>query len=156
HTPMGTGARLIYPNTNHRPAGTRFDFWQYDADTLGWYIYGKGTVTPNATQVLPDQNVSVYEFTGAMLNDGSVPPPSAPPPGCGGGCCDPASGPNGPGSGGCGGGGGGGGGGDGSYGGEPVSLPTGLFVLRNTDVFLPDSIPIRITRTYRPGDEQLR
>src|SRR5207247_10339026 len=86
---------------------------------------------------------------------------SGPGPGCNGGWCDSGFG-RGPGDGsGSGSGGGppgcgGGGGGDGSYGGEPVHLPTGLFVQRNTDLFLPDSIPIKLIRTYRQNDGRVR
>src|SRR3989304_4439352 len=36
-------------------------------------------------------------------------------------------------------------------GGDPVDLGTGLFVMRKTDLVLPDLIPIVLTRTYRPG-----
>src|SRR5262249_21232326 len=36
------GARLIYPNTYKEPAGTVFEFWNYDADVRGWYVYGGG------------------------------------------------------------------------------------------------------------------
>ena len=38
------GARLIYPNDAHAPAGARYDFWNYDPDQKGWYIYGQGSV----------------------------------------------------------------------------------------------------------------
>jgi hypothetical protein len=31
-------------------------------------------------------------------------------------------------------------------------LGTGLFVRRDTDLFLPDVLPITLRRTYRPGD----
>ncbi|MBI2526322.1 MAG: RHS repeat protein [Candidatus Rokubacteria bacterium] len=41
-------------------------------------------------------------------------------------------------------------------GGDPVDLATGLFVLRKTDLVVPDLIPIVLTRTYRPGDGQSR
>ena len=61
------GARLIYPNGfNFRP-GTEFEFWNYDADAKGWYIYGNGTVSPDARSVVPDPGVFIYEFTGAMV-----------------------------------------------------------------------------------------
>jgi RHS repeat-associated protein len=35
--------------------------------------------------------------------------------------------------------------------GDPVDLGTGLFVLRKTDLFLPDVMPIALTRTHRRG-----
>jgi RHS repeat-associated protein len=43
-----------------------------------------------------------------------------------------------------------------SSGGDPVNLSTGLFVLRNTDLFLPDVIPIALTRTYMHRDHTVR
>jgi len=36
--------------------------------------------------------------------------------------------------------------------GDPVDLGTGLFVLEKTDLFLPDVIPVALTRTYRQND----
>jgi len=75
------GVRLIYPNYRHEPVGSRLNFWHYDPDERGWYVYGKGTVTPSGAQVAPDPNVAVYEFTGAMISGGGSPPPTAPVPG---------------------------------------------------------------------------
>jgi YD repeat-containing protein len=40
--------------------------------------------------------------------------------------------------------------------GDPVDLSTGLYILDETDFFLPDVIPITFTRTYRPGDPASR
>jgi RHS repeat-associated protein len=119
-------ARLIYPNyTNQRP-GARINFWNYDAQEKGWYVYGQGTVTPDGKQVVPDPGVVIYEFTGIMISGGGNPPPN---------------GPN---------------GGNGPRDGDPVDLGTGLFVLEKTDVYLQDTMPIALTRTYRPGDNQSR
>ena len=39
--------------------------------------------------------------------------------------------------------------------GEPVDLATGLLVIDATDLFVPDVIPISLTRTYRPNDRQV-
>lgn len=72
------GARLIYPNYKHRPASTRFDFWHYDPEQRGWYIYGQGTVADDARQVVPDPNVSIYEFTGAMVAPPALAPQDGP------------------------------------------------------------------------------
>src|SRR5262249_10144178 len=51
-------------------------FFHYDPDVKGWYVYGLGTVTPNGAQVAPDPTTRLYEFTGAMINDGDSPPNS--------------------------------------------------------------------------------
>src|SRR5205823_3409608 len=40
--------------------------------------------------------------------------------------------------------------------GDPVDLVTGLFLVNTTDLFLPDVMPIEVTRTYRPGDTSSR
>jgi RHS repeat-associated protein len=40
--------------------------------------------------------------------------------------------------------------------GDPVDLATGLFVMEKTDLYLPDVIPLALTRTYRQGDSQSR
>lgn len=117
-------ARLIYPNfINSRP-GTRIDFWNYDPSEKGWYVYGQGTVSPDAKQIIPDPGVVLYEFSGAMVSSPTNAPTDGPPGG---------SGPK-------------------DKDGEPVDLSTGLFVYRRTDLMIPDTIPITLTRTYRQSD----
>jgi RHS repeat-associated protein len=120
------GARLIYPNTYHSPVGSRFDFWNYDADVRGWYVYGQGTVAQNGVSIVPDPGVVIYEFTGAMVAVPGIFQPNGPAPG---GEIDGA---------------------------DPVDLGTGLFVVRKTDLVLPDVIPLAFTRTYRQGDSLSR
>jgi len=120
------GVRLIYPNYRHESPGTRLDFWSYDPEEKGWWVYGKGTVTPDARQVVPDPGLAIYEFTGAMISGGGSPPTKGPPPGNNG------------------------------KDGEPVDLSTGLFVSEFTDLYEPDIIPIEIRRVYRPGDSTSR
>ncbi len=120
------GARLIYPNSNGAQPGTTFDFWNYDAEEKGWYVYGQGRVAADGQQIVPNPRVSVYEFSGAMVANPSLAPPSGP---------DPESG---------------------STDGDPVDLGTGLFVYTKTDLMLPDVLPIALTRTYRPNDTTSR
>ena len=120
------GARLIYPNYKYRPVGARFDFWHYDPEEKGWDIYGQGSVSDDGKQVIPDPNVSVYEFTGAMVAPPGLAPQEGPPPG------------------------------DCSNDGDPVNLSTGLFVMTKTDLILPDVLPIAFTRRYRPRDTMSR
>jgi RHS repeat-associated protein len=117
-------AQIVYPNITHRPPGERVDFWSYDPDGRAWYVYGKGTVTRDGTQVVPDRNTAIYEFTGAMFFGGGIPPDRGPR------CiffvfCEDA---------------------------DPVDLGTGLFVFRKTDLLLPDTSPIALTRVYRQAD----
>jgi RHS repeat-associated protein len=126
---LNKGAQIIYPNWDHLPPGQRVEFWNYDPADKGWYVYGKGTVSKNGTQVIPDPNVRVWELTGAMISGSGGPPVSGPS----------AGGP---------------GGSPGPGGGDPVDLATGLFVYKHTDLELPDSMmPVALTRTYRPGDD---
>ena len=35
---------------------TSYEFWQYDPEGQGWHVYGQGTVTPDAKQVVPDDD----------------------------------------------------------------------------------------------------
>lgn len=131
------GARLIYPNYTNEKSGTRTSFWNYDPTGRGWYIYGKGTVTPDEKSVIPDPGVKIYKFAAAMQESGRNGPPEGPAPGGGGG-------------------GGGGGSGPNPNGGDPVDLSTGLFVYQKTDIVLPDVLPVALTRTYRPRDSDSR
>ncbi|MEU4244099.1 RHS repeat-associated core domain-containing protein [Actinoplanes sp. NPDC026619] len=118
------GARVIYPNFTHAKPGAPMDFWHYDPAGKGWYVYGKGKVTPDGRSVEPDKGTEVYQFTGAMLiTPGADPPPAAAPP---------AGPPN--------------------TGGDPVDLSTGLLVDTTTDLSVNDVIPLSLTRTYQPSD----
>jgi RHS repeat-associated protein len=119
---LSKGAQIVYPNYAHLRPGARVDFWNYDPTGRGWYIYGQGTVTPNGKQVVPDPGVRVWEFAGAMITKTPKPPHPSPKPG------------------------------GSTNGGDPVDLGTGLMVYRRTDLVIPDTIPIVIERTYRPGD----
>jgi len=129
HNASGTKARLVYPNLSNQPIGTPFDFWNYDADQRGWFVYGQGHVVQPGGQIAPDPGVGIYEFTGAMVaNPNLGPPPPGPPPGCGTDC----------------------------KGGDPVDLYTGLFVYKKTDAYVPDVLPLKLERVYRPNDTRQR
>ena len=170
-------ATLIYPNFIAAPPGRRLSFWTYEPEGRGWYSYGKGTVSPNGKQIIPDPGVVIYQFNGIMQpdRDDDV-APDAPRTSGGGDPCK-TSGI------GCGGGpkGGGGGGNNANPGGskkpggnnpngggpgagnpnhspagDPVDLATGLFADTETDIYLDDTIPISVTRTYRTLDTVVR
>ncbi|MDQ3724686.1 MAG: DUF6531 domain-containing protein [Actinomycetota bacterium] len=119
---LSKGARFVYPNWGEMAPGSRVDFWNYDPDDRGWYVYGRGTVTPDGEQVVPDAGVRVWEFTGAMAVSGPTPPGTGP--------HHEANASD----------------------GDPVDLYTGLFTYGKTDMTLPDVVPISIERTYRPND----
>jgi RHS repeat-associated protein len=72
------GGRLIYPNTYNRPSGTRFNFWNYDPDEKGWYVYGQGGVSQDRKSVIPDAGVEIYELTGAMVANPNLAPSKGP------------------------------------------------------------------------------
>jgi len=116
------GAQLIYPNFNHEQPGASVDFWNYDPTGKGWYVYGKGTVSQDGTQIIPNPGIVIYEFTGAMVGGEPLAPTNAPPP-CGG--CEA---------------------------GDPVDTYTGLFTLNRTDLKVADVIPLEVKRTYRTQD----
>ena len=117
------GARLFYPNAHGFPPGTPFQFWNYDAATpKGWFIYGKGKVSADRYQIIPDPGVEIYEFTGAMVSNPGNGPGDGPRPG------------------------------NHDKDGEPVDLGTGLFVYDKVDLELPDVIPLVLKRTYRQND----
>jgi RHS repeat-associated protein len=116
------GVQVIYPNWGDLPPGKRVEFWNYSPEDGGWYVYGKGAVSPDGKQVVPDPGVRVWELTGAMAAG-----PPAPP----------GTGPNSSG---------------GADGGDPVDFYTGLFTYQKTDLKLPDSIPLTVERSYRPND----
>jgi hypothetical protein len=59
----GQGATLVYPNRYRAPAGTQFNFWDYDPEGRGWYIYGKGKVDATRKNIIPDPNLLFYRFT---------------------------------------------------------------------------------------------
>jgi RHS repeat-associated protein len=75
---LSKGTQIIYPNWTHLPPGSRVEFWNYDADGRGWYVYGHGSVTADGKQVMPDSNVKVWEFTGAMITSSPTPPGTYP------------------------------------------------------------------------------
>jgi RHS repeat-associated protein len=121
------GAWLVYPNYGQKGLpGQRVQFFHYDPDVKDWYVYGAGTVTANGAQVVPDPTTRLYEFTGAMINVPWVAPFLKWLTGGG----QPA--------------------------GDPMDPSTGLFSAQKTDLYLPDVIPLALTRTYMSGDGQAR
>jgi RHS repeat-associated protein len=125
--PADKAIRVIYPNYQGAPPGTRLDFWNYDPEK-GWQVYGQGTVTTDGKQVVPDANVGFRQIIsfGMGLGPGNAPPASAPPVN---GCVQ---------------------------GGDPVDCATGLFLHTETDLAIRDTIPISVTRTYRQNDPMSR
>ncbi|MCA1602174.1 MAG: DUF6531 domain-containing protein, partial [Acidobacteria bacterium] len=121
------GLRIVFPNYQNLPAGSRVDFWNYDAEAgAGWYMYGHGTVTADRRQVIPDPGVELQSMhCTSLMNKGDTPGEGPAP-------------------------------GDCTEDGDPVDLGTGLFVYQKTDLVLKDVLPISLTRTYRPKDSIVR
>ncbi|HZN06928.1 MAG TPA: RHS repeat-associated core domain-containing protein [Pyrinomonadaceae bacterium] len=120
-------AQVVYPNFTNSAPGTRIDFWNYDPEVKGWYVYGQGTVVPDGSQIMPDPNVVLYAFNGTMVATPTMAPPEGPKP------CNPAG-----------------------EMGDPVDASTGLYVYTKTDFVVPDVFPIDFTRTYRTRDQITR
>jgi len=130
------GARLIYPNFTNSSPGTRIDFWNYDSRVKGWYVYGQGTVSADRKQIVPDQGVVLYEFSGAMVAIPSLAPTTWPAQGddsCHSGSANSAV-----------------------KVGDPVDCYSGLFVHSRTDLVIRDTLPLEVSRTYRPNDSASR
>jgi RHS repeat-associated protein len=75
---LSKGAQIVYPNWGGLRPGQRAEFWNYDPKDRGWYVYGRGTVSADGKQVVPDPGVRVWQFTGAMLASSPLPPGSGP------------------------------------------------------------------------------
>jgi RHS repeat-associated protein len=122
-TGKSMGIRIIYPNYLGAAAGSRVKFWNYDPTAEGWQVYGHGTVSSDAKQVVPDEGViqrNLMAFGYDIETDNG--PAEGPPPGS----CAKA--------------------------GDPVDCATGLFIHSVTDLFISDTIPLAVTRTYRTKD----
>jgi RHS repeat-associated protein len=121
--------KVIYPNYQGLPAGSRVDFWNYDP-SVGWKVYGQGVVSKDGRKVVPDANVGFRQVMsfGFGIGTSNTPPATAPPPK---GCQtndDPGTRA------------------------DPVDCATGLFLHEATDLTIQDSIPISVSRTYRQND----
>ncbi len=123
------GARVVYPNTHGLPAGTVVDFESYDPQGKGWHVYGKGTVTADGRQIVPDAASKVWSFQ--MFSAFKHPLLGGWDLGRLGDVVDWLSG-------------------------DPVDLATGMMVDSHTDLMLPDVMPLAVTRRYYQGDPEPR
>jgi RHS repeat-associated protein len=121
----GDGIRIVYPNFAHLPPGSRVDLWNYDSREVGWYVYGRGTVTPDGRQIVPDPGAELQSMHCATYAGNPGGPGRSP-----GNCCDSAA--------------------------DPVDLSTGEFEYQKTDLYLPDILPISLTRSFRSNDNNQR
>lgn len=144
------GAQLVYPNYARSRAGEIGVFWNYDPRQRGWYKYGRGRVTADGRQVVPNAGVEIYSFTGAMFNS-RQPTPDGPPIGPNN---DPQPPPQDPDDGSptppihpcpC-----------GSPGANPIDLATGAVIRESTDMVVQDVIPIALSRSFTQDDSNNR
>lgn len=135
----GKGARVIYPNYDRHPEGTRADFWLYDA-MEGWRVYGQGRVNREETQFIPEPGVALHEvvtFGAAVSPDDPAPEEDMPPDDQECGECNAGTGSN-------------------ATAGDPIDLRTGRFTYAETDIAITDVTPITLGRHYRPSDKVKR
>jgi RHS repeat-associated protein len=123
------GIRIKYPNYSHAKPGTVVKFWNYD-DTNGWQVYGKGRVSADGTQFVPDDGVALTttihgSFTLQPYQGGSS----------GKSCAGTLR---------C------------STDGDPVDLATGSLIRTWHDLGFNDITPLSLERTYRSGDTMPR
>jgi RHS repeat-associated protein len=74
----GDGIRIIYPNYAGQAPGTRIDLWNYDSTGEGWYVYGKGTVTADGRQIVPDPGAELQSMHCATFAGNAPPSGKAP------------------------------------------------------------------------------
>jgi RHS repeat-associated protein len=119
--------KVIYPNYKGLAPGSIVDFWNYDPHGSGWKVYGRGVVSKDGKQVVPDRNVGFRQIMtfGFGVGNGTTggPAPAATAPvHCGQATAD------------------------------PVDCATGIFTHTVTDMVISDVMPISVTRAYRPND----
>jgi RHS repeat-associated protein len=70
---LSPGIKLVFPNYEKTPPGTRIVFWSYAADGVGWFTYGNGTVTADGKHIVPDPGVTISLFTCASIGSPTEP-----------------------------------------------------------------------------------
>jgi RHS repeat-associated protein len=120
------GARLIYPNYRGQPAGTRMEFWHYEPDE------GREWYVYGNGAVSPDARQVVPDpGVGIYKFTGAMVASPGLAPTIWAALMR-------------------------ALGGDPVDLGSGLFILEDTDLYLADTLPLRLDRTYRPNDTRTR
>ncbi len=121
------GIRIISPNNGGLEPGAQVELWNYSAARTGWYIYGSARVSGDGKKIVPNPDVGLrYLNCLTFWSPFNWFPNSWVPPG------------------------------DDAWDGDPVHLGTGLFVHKKTDLVVPDTIPIVLTRVYRQKDTATR
>ncbi|WP_035058713.1 RHS repeat-associated core domain-containing protein [Andreprevotia chitinilytica] len=114
-----TGATVIYPNYTALKPGEKVDFWNYSSARGGWHVYGQGSVTPDAKQIVPASGVVLNQTMGyGFYSSGPPQPGPKDPPNC------PAKG------------------------GDPVTCNDGAFTHQRLDMAVKDVMPLTVARAY--------
>jgi YD repeat-containing protein len=116
---------ITFPNTAAARPGTSANLYYFDLAIGTWNIWGTGTVSPEATQIVSDPGMGLPRLAWHYACDEICLglPDEAPPPELQ----------------------------TRETAGEPVDLFTGRFVVSKTDLTLPGRIPVRIDRQYWSG-----
>ncbi len=110
---------VIYPNLSGANPGTRVELWNFNHDTVQWYIYGHGNVSPDGRTIIPEPGVGLPDFSWHFPNL---------PGDCDGNCSDGCPSPD---------------------TGNPVELSSGMKIEKVTDVsFSGARGGLEITRVY--------
>jgi RHS repeat-associated protein len=75
------GATIYYSNYSKAKPGARYQFWNYDPNLKGWYIYGHGRVSGDSKKIAPEEGTQIWAFDGAMVSLDSNASPISPIPG---------------------------------------------------------------------------
>lgn len=79
----GMNMPVTYPNLAGADPGTRIALWNFNHDTVQWYIYGYGNVSTDGRLIVPEPGVGLPDFSWHFAGPGG---------GCDVGCCQPPPG----------------------------------------------------------------
>ncbi|MFN6203194.1 MAG: DUF6531 domain-containing protein, partial [Acidobacteriota bacterium] len=60
---QGMNVTVTYPNLGGANPGTRIALWNFNHDTVQWYIYGYGQVSADGRLIMPEPGVSLPDFS---------------------------------------------------------------------------------------------
>jgi RHS repeat-associated protein len=61
--PSGMKIPVTYPNLSGAKPGLSIQLWAFDHDTVEWYKYGLGTVSPDGKTIVPNAGVGLKDFS---------------------------------------------------------------------------------------------
>ncbi len=117
-------ATLHYPNYTLNAPGTVMDLFDYDPRGRGWYLYSKAVVSKDGKRLdSVGRDFAIYQFTATSAAYSGGPTPDNP---------DPPPPP--------------------CRDGNPVNCQTGRWTYQTTDLSVPDTTPLAVTRSYLSND----